>query len=90
METLIYGGVYFWNFVVCKKKKKKKKKTGETKAFFCFQFIIRIMKRAIKKLRGFCIYMDTAISINVVGSRLQAKRQDRKVVWVVLNLSLEV
>ena len=34
-------------------------------------------------------YMYTAISINVVGSKLQAKRQDRKVVWVVLNLSSE-
>ena len=33
--------------------------------------------------------MYTVISINVVGSKLQAKRQDRKVVWVVLNLSSE-
>ena len=30
-----------------------------------------------------------AISINVVGSKLQAKRQNRKVVWVVLNLPSE-
>ena len=34
-------------------------------------------------------YMYTAISINVVGSKLKAKRQDRKVVWVVLNLFSE-
>ena len=33
--------------------------------------------------------LSTAISMNVVGSKLQAKRQDRKVVWVVLNLSSE-
>ena len=33
--------------------------------------------------------IDTAISINVPGLKLQAKRQDRKVVWVVLNLSSE-